>query len=155
VLRFILWDCKSHYLPRTELTNPWQAGRFPWHAAFTTLQIFYFFSPTNVSILWIIYIYIYIYIHIHNIYIYTHIGISCLLSLLPNKTARNLFTQIGSCAKSGWIFIIGAPAWRWMGEYVTLDKTFYNRLFKQEVEPVPVTSKFTSLSNCSRRPLLE
>jgi hypothetical protein len=23
-----------------------------------------------------------------------------------------------------WIFIIGAPVWRWLGEYVTLDRTF-------------------------------
>jgi len=32
-----------------------------------------------------------------------------------------------------WIFIIGAPDWRWLGEYVTLDKTFHNILFEQNV----------------------
>ena len=32
-----------------------------------------------------------------------------------------------------------------MGEYVTLDKTFYNLLFKQEAVAAPVTSRFFSL----------
>ena len=44
-----------------------------------------------------------------------------------------------------WIFITRAPAWRWLDEYVTLDKKFYNLLFKQEVEAAPVTSTFASL----------
>ena len=42
-----------------------------------------------------------------------------------------------------WIFIIGAPAWRWLGENVALDRTFYSGLFKQEVVAAPVTATFS------------
>jgi hypothetical protein len=53
-----------------------------------------------------------------------------------------------------WIFIFGAPVWRWLGQYVTMDKTFYNPLFKQEVvAAATVTATFSSLSHSSRRPL--
>jgi hypothetical protein len=31
-----------------------------------------------------------------------------------------------------WIFITGAPSCRWLSEYVTLDKTFYDLLYKQQ-----------------------
>jgi len=31
-----------------------------------------------------------------------------------------------------WIFIVGAPAWRSLDEYVTLGRKFYNLLLKQE-----------------------
>jgi len=41
-----------------------------------------------------------------------------------------------------------------MAEDVTLDGTFYNFVFKQEVVAAPVTSIFSSLSYSSRRPLL-
>jgi len=51
-----------------------------------------------------------------------------------------------------WIFITGAPAWRWLGEYVTLDKTFYSLLFKQEAVPARITSKLPCLSHSSTRP---
>jgi hypothetical protein len=34
------------------------------------------------------------------------------------------------------IFTIGVPLRRGLGKYVTLDKTFYNLLFKEEVEAV-------------------
>jgi hypothetical protein len=30
------------------------------------------------------------------------------------------------------MFITEAPAWRWLGQYVTLNKMFYTLLFKQE-----------------------
>jgi hypothetical protein len=38
---------------------------------------------------------------------------------------------------------------------MTLVKTFYIRIFKQEALTAPVTSKFSSLSHSSSRPLLE
>lgn len=38
------------------------------------------------------------------------------------------------------IFITGPLAWRWLGKYVTLDRTFYRLIFKQEVVAAPVTS---------------
>ena len=39
----------------------------------------------------------------------------------------------GGVRSVNWIFIIGAPAWRGLGEYMTLDKTFYSLHFKQDV----------------------
>jgi hypothetical protein len=48
----------TQYIP--ELTNPWHAERFPWHAAFTAVSIFLviFFCSTGVSIVWRIFEYI-------------------------------------------------------------------------------------------------
>ena len=40
----------------------------------------------------------------------------------------NIFTQIGGVRSVDWIFIVGVPDWRWLGEYVTLDRTFYSLL---------------------------
>jgi hypothetical protein len=54
-----------------------------------------------------------------------------------------------------WIFIVRVPAWRWLGEYVTSDKTFYSLLFKQEAVAAPVTAIFSFLTHSSKRPLLE
>ena len=47
-----------------------------------------------------------------------------------------------------WKFIVGAPAWLSLGQYVTLDKKFNSLLFKQEAVATPVISKFSSLSQC-------
>jgi len=49
-----------------------------------------------------------------------------------------------------WIFIIGVPVWRWLGEYATLDRTFYSFLFKQELVAATGTATFASLSHTSR-----
>ena len=60
-----------------------------------------------------------------------------------------------------WIFITAAPAWRSLGEYVTLGKISYSLRFKQEVAAAaaaaaaPVISKFSSLSHFSMGLLLE
>jgi len=78
------------------------------------------------------------------------------LPLLPNNTASETFLHHSGAVRSvDWIFIIGAPAWRGMGEYVPLDKTFYNFLFKREVVAATVTFKFSSLAHSSMRPFLE
>jgi hypothetical protein len=63
-------------------------------------------------------------------YVYTHIS-DCVqtvyeLPLLPNNTAVKLFTQIGAVRIVDWIFIVGAPVWRWPDQYVTLGRTFYS-----------------------------
>jgi len=29
---------------------------------------------------------------------------------------RNTFTQIGAVRSVNWVFIVGAPVWRWLGE---------------------------------------
>ena len=48
-----------------------------------------------------------------------------------------------------------AVPWLWLGEYVTLDKTFHNLLYKQKVTAATVTYKCSSISHSSRRPLLD
>jgi len=53
------------------------------------------------------------------------------------------------------IFIIGASAWRRLGEHVTLDKKFYNLLFKQEAVETSVTATFSFLSHSSRWTLVD
>ena len=45
----------------------------------------------------------------------------------------NIFPQIGAVRSVDWIFIVGAPVWRWLDQYVTLGRTFYCLLLKQEV----------------------
>ena len=44
----------------------------------------------------------------------------------------NIFTQIGAVRSFGWIFIVGLTAWRWLGEYVTMDKTFHSLFLKRK-----------------------
>jgi hypothetical protein len=45
---------------------------------------------------------------------------------LPNNTASETFlNKFGGVGSVDWIFLTGAPAWRWMAN-TTLDKTFYN-----------------------------
>jgi len=58
----------------------------------------------------------------------------CISIIVANKwhCIETFLHKSGAVRKVDWIFITGAPAWRWLGEYVTLDKTFYNLLFKQE-----------------------
>jgi hypothetical protein len=58
------------------------------------------------------------------------------------KCRLDIYHWGASLVETGWI--------------MTLDKTFYNLSFKQEVVAAPVSSKFSSLSSHSlRRPLLE
>jgi hypothetical protein len=42
---------------------------------------------------------------------------------------RTLYKS-GAVWSVDWIFITGAPAWRWLGEYVTMDSTFYSLFFQ-------------------------
>jgi len=53
------------------------------------------------------------------------------------KHQWNIFTQIRAVWSVEWIFNIGSPLWRWLGEYVTLGKTFYSLLLKQEAVAAP------------------
>jgi hypothetical protein len=102
--------------------NFWHAERFPSHSAFTALSIFNFFCPTSASIL-------------RRICVYQHVSDSVRTAyeapLLANNTVGEIFftEEVWSV---DWIFIVGVPAWRRMAEYVTLDKMFYNLLFKQK-----------------------
>jgi len=106
-----------------------------------------FFCPTSFSILWRIVAHIHIPGCVEDAY---------QLQLLPNNTANERFLHKPAAVRSvDWIFITRTPAWRWLGEYVTLDKMFYNLLFKQEVEAAPLTSTISSLSHSTYRPSLE
>jgi hypothetical protein len=95
----------------------------------------YFFRPTSVSVWWRTCVYI------HTSDCVQTIWIIVAAFWLKSVAARNVH----------WIFIIGAPAWWWMGESMKLYKTFYSVLFKQEVSAIPGASTFSSLSYSSRR----
>ena len=121
--------------------------KFPWHVAFTAVPNVSFFCPTSIPILW-------------RTCVHTHVS-DCIetvyeLPLLPNNTASETFLhKSGAVLSVDWVFIIGVRAWRWLGEYVTLDRTFYDLLFKQAVIAPPVTAIFSSTLLPSGRPLLE
>ena len=110
-------------------------------------QLFYF-CPASISTLWRIYIQTYIHTsELETVYE---------LRMPPNNTASETFLKkSGAVRRVAWIFNIGVPAWRWLGQYVTLGKTFYSLLCKQEVAAAPITATCSSLSHSSRRPLLE
>jgi len=117
----------SYYRQATRLSTP----RLPnlllacpkWHAAFTALPII-FFCSTGVSILWILCVYIHTYIHKSHCVETVHE-----LSLLPRNTGTESFLhKSGTVPIVDWIFITGAPAWRWLGEYVTMGTIFYSLL---------------------------
>ena len=102
---------------------------------------FYFFCTTSISVFWRISD------CVETVYE---------LLLLSNDTASETFLHKSRVVQSeDWIFIIGAPAWQWQVKCVTLDKTFYNPLFKQDLLLAPVISKVSSLSHSFRRLLLE
>ena len=106
----------------------------------------YLFCPTRVSILRTTCVYI-------ALHISDCVQIVYELPLLPNNTASETFLHKSGALRSvHWIFIIGVPPWRWLGEYVTLNKTFYNLLFKHEAAASQVI--FPPLSHSSNRPLL-
>jgi hypothetical protein len=107
----------------------WHAERSPCHAAFNAVPFLVcFLSPASVSIFW----WICVHIHISDCARTVHE-----LPLLPNNTASETFLHKWVRSKCWLLFIKGAPAWRWLGEYVTLDETFYNLLFEQEVVAAP------------------
>jgi hypothetical protein len=57
--------CDAEYTAQASearLASLWHAGGFPWHSAFTTAPVFYFFCPTSVSIMWRMCIYTHIWL---------------------------------------------------------------------------------------------
>ena len=105
---------------RPGLTKLRHAVRFPWHMTFTAVLIFFnSFCLTSVSILWTICVYI---------QISDCIETEHELLVLTNNTASGMFLHRLAVMRTGDCkFIIGAPAWRGLGWYVTLH-TFYNIL---------------------------
>ena len=131
--------------PQEELANFWISLARGIHLL--PQFIFYFFCPTGAPMLWRICAYIHACDCVKTAYE---------LSLLPNNTACETFSLKSGAARSvDWIFIRKAPAWRWLGKYVILDKTFCKLLFSHDVREDPVTYTFSSLSHSSRKPLLE
>jgi hypothetical protein len=100
--------------PITGLLKLWRACP-KWHAAFSVVPIFfYFFSSATVSILWRICVYIRISDCVQNVYE---------LPLLPNKTANETFLHKSGAVRSVDSRLINrAAAWRWLGEYVAMEK---------------------------------
>ena len=102
---------------------PWETNRLQGCRNYGTrhsLLSLYFdlFCATSLSIL----LRICVYIHISDC-----LEIVYELPLLPSNTASETFLLKSGTARSvDWIFIIGVPAWRWLGEFVILDKTFCN-----------------------------
>ena len=102
---------------------------------------------------------VYIYIHIHT-HTHTHSYLAAcrlymIYSCYQTTLQWNIFTQIRVVRSVDWIFIVGAPVWRWLGQYVTLDKTFYSLLLKQEAVAALLLPYFVRLSFSSTRYLLE
>jgi hypothetical protein len=97
----------------------WHSEYFPWNTAFTAVPTFNFFYQNSVSTL-SQYVYINKYIHIYACIETVH-----KLPLLSKSIGCVTFLhEPGTVRSVDWAFIIGAPVWRWLGEYVTLDKTF-------------------------------
>jgi hypothetical protein len=92
-------------------------------------HFFYLFCSTSVSLMC-------------NICVSKHtpdcIQILYELPSLPNNTMRETFLhKSGAVWSVDWIFIIGTPGWRWLGEYVTLDKTFLLSSFQTGIISSP------------------
>ena len=86
---------------------------------------FLFSCTTSVPILWRICLYTRISGCVESVYE---------LPLLPNNIASVTFSdKWKQCEVFTGYLSLRAPAWRWMGEYVTLDKTLHSLLFKKEV----------------------
>jgi len=56
----------------------------------------------------------------------------------------NIFAHIGAVRSVDWIFIVGAPVWRWLGEHVTLGRTFYRFLLKIEAAAAQLLPHFVT-----------
>ena len=119
-------------LYRPGLTNLWHACP-KWQAEFTAVPLCFYLPSRPASVCCEKCIYIYIHIHISDL-----IEIVYELPLLPNNSAsETFFNKSGAVRSVDWISIFGMSAWWWLGEYVTLDKTFYNLIFQQEVISAP------------------
>ena len=139
VVRHAFYALTRFPYSKVGLTNPWhvcpkrRAERFYLYAAFTPVPVlFYFFRPTSVCILWRMCVCVCLRAHtLTHTRISDCVEIVCEIPLLPKNTASEIFLHKSVAMRSvDWIFITGAPSLRWLGEYMTLDKTFYILLFK-------------------------
>ena len=58
---------------------------------------------------------------------------------------KHVYTNRESCEVLTGYLSLRTPVWRWLGEYVTLNKKFCSLLLKQEAVASQVTSKFSCL----------
>jgi hypothetical protein len=121
-------------------------GKFPWHAAFTAVPIFYFLFPTSVTILWTLCVYTRISDTVQTVYE---------LPLLPsNTTVKHCYTN-RSGAKC-WLDI-----YRWgagmavTGRIRDVGQNVLQASFETGSSSSTVTATFSSLSHSWRRPWLE
>jgi hypothetical protein len=118
-----------------------------WHAALTPASFFNFFCPIRVAVLWVMCVCVYTRVYTHT---HAYLGRYCLYITFGTKQycEWNSFTQIQSGTKCWLVNYYRDAGMRWLGEYVTLDRTFYSLLFKQEVAVAArVTSRLSSLSH--------
>jgi len=107
------WRAKEGLKNLLHVCPKWHTERFPWYKAFTAVPIFVcLLSDHRLHI-----------VHSMCVHIYTYLCTDCSLyelPLLPNDNVVKYFYTNRSVKR---IFIVGAPAWRWPGENVTLDGT--------------------------------
>ena len=113
--------------PSAGLVKLWHAERFPWHAAFAAVPIFVisFARPASPYCEVCVFVYTHTHTHTHTYTQYLtayrgYMNYRCYQTTLQ----WNTFTQIGAVRSVDWIFTFGAPAWRWLGEYMILGKCF-------------------------------
>ena len=68
-----------------------------------------------------------------------------------NTAVKHFYINRGRCEELIGYSLLGALTWWGPGEYVTLDKKFYDRLFEKKIAAAPITSIFSSLSHYLRR----
>ena len=145
-IRGLQLHCRSGLPTLWHAYPEWHGERFPWHAAFTAVPIFFISFATLASL------YCAAHVHMHTACTAYRLYKNCHCYQITLQ--GNIFTQIGAVRSVDWIFIVGAPAWRWPGEYGTLGRTFYSLLLKQEVVTATFSANCT-LSHSARRTLLE
>ena len=123
---------------RTGLSNLWHACP-KWQESFTAVPIFFVvIFPDQ-----------YLYT-VQNMCIYTHTHIWLRTDYMTYRCYQiilqwNIWIQVRAVPSVDRIFIVGAPVWRWLGQNVTLDRTFYSLLLKQEAAAAAtVTATFCS-----------
>ena len=99
----------------------WQEERFFWHSAFHAVQSFYISFARPESLYCKEYVYICSHIWLCRYCVW--------ITVDTNNIESETFLHKSEAVRSvDWIFITRMPAWRWLGEYVTLDRTFYSIL---------------------------
>jgi hypothetical protein len=112
------------------------------------------FTRTHISILWRICARVHISLYCEEyVHMYTYLSVyrqhNKYLCFQMTLQVKHFYTN-RSGAKCSLAVIIWVPGWRWLGEYLTLDRTFYSLRLKQEVVAATGTAIFASLSHSSR-----